>query len=575
MIDSVFFENFKCFDKRQSLKCGLITLLYGKNSTGKTSALKGLSLIDELMSQGAFPKADRTYGKQDRNSSLSAGDSDKLSFSQGKEIGLGIKVFPPKSPELNCPNYSKIMYWLGSQMADYSMSIKLQKMQIEDVDDRAFFTYKPETDLREIIITKELSEYISKFDNYHDYTDFKSVIYHHHNKRKKWLYGLNESFEDDPKTYAEDFGFNTDEDDPYYSFHELSHEITDLVFRSNKFSTLIRKIIRLYNNGSKGLLHEPLFGFGLDVCLDNGWLYSKYKTRRFSGLEDPFWCCNLFEILCHSLVIDRHNSISFVPINFSRKRAYDTDEVMLSSNQHFQREFNISDFVKSLKNHVIREKVNENLKTLGIGYQVVEPDFNKLKYFFEIEVVDTVSNKKLNMYDVGYGIIHTIFCVTSMISLVENEIVNKQKFLRDWDDMERNSYSGGGCDFYQKFATSPILLFEEPEVHFHPDLQSKFITAVAALASGGLQVIIDTHSEIFALQLSKILNNKGLKKDFESKTNNILPSVALNYFKRNSSDGSSEISHLFLDEEGFFIDENGNDAEWPEKNGFFGYRHDL
>ena len=22
-------------------------------------------------------------------------------------------------------------------------------------------------------------------------------------------------------------------------------------------------------------------------------------------------------------------------------------------------------------------------------------------------------------------------------------------------------------------------------------------------------------------------------------------------------------------------DENGNDAEWPEKNGFFGYRHDL
>ena len=102
-----------------------------------------------------------------------------------------------------------------------------------------------------------------------------------------------------------------------------------------------------------------------------------------------------------------------------------------------------------------------------------------------------------------------------------------------------------------------------------------FITTVAALASGGLQVIIDTHSEIFALQLSKILNNKGLKKDFESKTNNILPSVALNYFKRNSSDGSSEISHLFLDEEGFFIDENGNDAEWPEKNGFFGYRHDL
>ena len=45
------------------------------------------------------------------------------------------------------------------------------------------------------------------------------------------------------------------------------------------------------------------------------------------------------------------------------------------------------------------------------------------------------------MYDVGYGIIHTIFCVTSMISLVENEIVNKQKFL-SWDDRKRNRYRG-------------------------------------------------------------------------------------------------------------------------------------
>ena len=575
MIDSIFFENFKCFDKRQTLKCGLITLLYGKNSTGKTSALKGLSLIDELMNQGALPNGGRAYGKQDRNSSLSPGDPAKLSFSQGKEIGLGIKVFPPKVPKLNCPNYSKIMYWLGLEMGEYSMSTKLQKLQIEDTNNKVFFTYKPEPKVYEIIITKQLSLEISKFDDYHDYAEFKNVIHQHYNDRSKWLYGMHETFDEDREYYGENFGFNTNDDDPYYKFEELDSGIKDLVFRSNKFSTLIRKIILLYNKGNQQLIHEPLFGYGLNVCLDNGWLHSKFEKHQYCRKEDPFVCSNVFELLCHSLVIDRHNSISFVPINFSRKRAYDTDEVMLSSNQHFQREFNISDFVKSLKDYIIRAKVNQQLETLGIGYQVVEPDFNKLKYFFEIEVVDTVSNKKLNMYDVGYGIIHTIFCVTSMISLVEKEIVNDPKFSRDWEGRERNYYREGGCDFFQEFATSPILLLEEPEVHFHPDLQSKFITAVAALASGGLQVIIDTHSEIFALQLSKILNNKGLKKDFESKTNNILPSVALNYFKRNSSDGSSEISHLFLNEEGFFIDENGNDAEWPEKNGFFGYRHDL
>ena len=189
-------------------------------------------------------------------------------------------------------------------------------MQIEDVDDSAFFTYKPETGLKEIIITKKLSEYISKFDNYYDYADFKSVIYHHHNERKNGCMGRMNHLKI-PKLMLK-ISVLIPTMMIYYSFDELSHEITDLVFESNKFSTLIRKIIRLYNNGNKDLLHEPLFGFGLNVCLDVDGFTLSTKASIF-WFRRSFWCCNLFEILCHSLEIDRHNSISFVLIIFLEK----------------------------------------------------------------------------------------------------------------------------------------------------------------------------------------------------------------------------------------------------------------
>ena len=98
-----------------------------------------------------------------------------------------------------------------------------------------------------------------------------------------------------------------------------------------------------------------------------------------------------------------------------------------------------------------------------------------------------------------------------------------------------------------------LLLIENPEVHLHPAGQAAMGEFLAEVASSGVQVIAETHSD-------HVLN--GIRRSVK---NRILSSedVALHFFRPQGEDSVNEKPQV----ESPVIDADGNIDSWPE--GFF------
>jgi predicted ATPase len=97
-----------------------------------------------------------------------------------------------------------------------------------------------------------------------------------------------------------------------------------------------------------------------------------------------------------------------------------------------------------------------------------------------------------------------------------------------------------------------LLLVENPEAHLHPKGQVLIGELLARAAQGGVQVLVETHSD-------HVLNGVRLAVKLEK----ILPSsVALHYFERKTE--NDQLSSSIVSPR---IDKNGRLDHWPE--GFF------
>jgi predicted ATPase len=97
-----------------------------------------------------------------------------------------------------------------------------------------------------------------------------------------------------------------------------------------------------------------------------------------------------------------------------------------------------------------------------------------------------------------------------------------------------------------------LLLIENPEAHLHPQGQVRIGELIAQAAGGGLQIIVETHSD-------HILN--GIRLAVHS--GKIIPErVCLHYFRRGEKNGQA-CSEIVSPK----IDRNGRIDNWPD--GFF------
>jgi len=101
------------------------------------------------------------------------------------------------------------------------------------------------------------------------------------------------------------------------------------------------------------------------------------------------------------------------------------------------------------------------------------------------------------------------------------------------------------------------VIIENPEAHLHPSAQSKLGKFLAKMASSGVQIIIETHSDHIINGIRIAIKNKDISKD----------DVVFHSFSRGKELGDNLVEEIL-------IDENGKLNKWPE--GFFDqYEKDM
>lgn len=164
--------------------------------------------------------------------------------------------------------------------------------------------------------------------------------------------------------------------------------------------------------------------------------------------------------------------------------------------------------------------VNGWLNKLDIGYEIeVEKWEQSSSGLFEIRLVDKCrkdKNVRVSLTDVGFGI-------SQILPLIVQSLVAKNQ----------------------------TITIEQPEVHIHPGLQANMgdLFAEAIGGSNNNRFIIETHSEHLVLRMQKLIREGTLKPE----------DVSVVFVSR--SEEGSQVTPLPLDEDGDFTE------EWP--GGFF------
>ena len=99
-------------------------------------------------------------------------------------------------------------------------------------------------------------------------------------------------------------------------------------------------------------------------------------------------------------------------------------------------------------------------------------------------------------------------------------------------------------------APGSLLLIENPEAHLHPKGQAQMGDLLARAASGGVQVVVETHSDHVLNGIRVAVHDGKIRPD----------DVQLHYFQRRKEEGQSQVISPH-------IDQDGRIDTWPD--GFF------
>jgi len=540
MIKSIELQNFKAFGSRIKVPLAPITLIFGENSSGKSSILQSLNLLKQTADRresGAIllPRSEGGF--------VDLGGFQEMIYNHDLRRKLRIKI-ELSADDLSLPPFlrrqfsdisDKVSIQYTFKRPTIKDEIKLDSLELFLSDSQKYFAKFEPTELtnairRELMFTPFYDRNLRRndiyalkctdlsynelfwqktFDIYLD--NIKTIL-----KSLKTLFNRLEK--DGKKHKAQESLWGDMPINRYYSidlnklkkaleFYASDINPKALYNRAVSFSSLIK-------GGLYGVIPFSSSRIGIDPVVDSALRYETDRVWRTFNREIP----NIGQILNLVGRIMERTLTSLFPMGPYRippKRWY-----LFSGTNPNDVGFS-GDLMPDLlyRDRSILKSTNRWLKKLDIGYKIVTKSVSqKTKDLFEVRLVDTRCNEKVDvtLSDVGYGVSQILpFIVQSLA------------------------------------AEHQIISIEQPEVHIHPRLQADLgdLLADAIASPSENQFLIETHSEHLVLRIQRLIRSKVLKNG----------DVSVIYVAR--GDKGSNVTQLRLDENGDFID------EWP--GGFF------
>jgi AAA15 family ATPase/GTPase len=568
MLSEYQIHNFKAFANQEKIPIRPITLIYGQNSSGKSSVLQSLLLLKQTLQEATDPQTlllakgnlvdlgnfSQYINNHDLDKSFSfkvffdldteqimGGDSKLLSKYLSDNSLLGLEISFNYDKEFSKIKFDHVDLFVGDKLRpllSYIPSIAEDDNGIILNIDESEINFKHSfwqfwwqefkldfskmllSEIRDILERKEiirLSARVSQKKVGNELQKQKDVL---KTKIEQLDYELKEI-----KSKVEDQGIGK------LQIDGLESELSDLDNQYLLFDTLLQLQVRFQKYSFQQA--EEDFVIALR--------YSHYVLcRHFLLNEVGDWQYDLSEPRSEYLSLVYEKSGALKPVlDLTIKastllrgylenlvyirplRSYPERLYIFGGNngeQVGQGGKNLADVLYTKPD--VLNAVNKQFELFDLGYEIKISKFkdeetSELSDVFAIRLIDRYTKVNVSLLDVGFGI-------SQILPVIIQSVLSRNK----------------------------TIVIEQPEIHIHPRLQAQLGSLLAeSVKSFGNRFIIETHSEHLLLRLQKLIRNGELSHE----------DIAVVYVDRGKN--GSQCLELRIDSEGDFID------EWP--NGFF------
>lgn len=543
MLTSLALENFKAFGRQQVIPLKPITLLFGANSSGKSSVIHSLLLLKQTIEESETPETVLLP----KGKLVNLGSFKELTFRHDTARPVNITLGFAARRKVGIPRF-RAYHLVPEEVSDGRLSysfryeepgaVAVNKLRVlANTSDEVLVEAEPsDGDQRELMFARHASldrEAVRQMR----ITSVSSApyLYRPHWERvegeipeerdaiaRRLLMmsrRLEEGARDDDKSHRlsrlqaekrSEEKFRTEVQREVEYLRKTQDRLSSLTFES-----FIQQTCARYKSGLLMLTNFLPTGWGLSRVQGERQVPSRFMappTRPRQYLEE----LPLLD-LCFSRASQLRSLLDRI-VYLGPLRDYPERHYIFSGN--LSTEVGKSGrYTPDLlfKNPRLVETVDEWFTRFGIGYKLKVQSVRDeaVEDVFTVRLVDKKTDVSVSTLDVGFGISQVLPIVVQSL-----------------------------------FSQERLIVVEQPEIHLHPRLQAEFGSLlVESVRTNHNQFIVETHSEHLVLRLQRLIRRGELSPD----------DVSVVYMER--AEEGSIATPLRLDDAGKFLD------RWPE--GFF------
>lgn len=534
---NITLNNFRVFDNVAEFKLPQITILTGRNNSGKSSVIKALLLLEDyLNSQDHFYL--NFFGANVNKHKITDFEN-AINWDNPKNLPYFTFKFKNNSIdfEFQFIKETSSLALLSSfkmKVENLNVFISLDKKEIKN-------TNNPEL-VYELKFTDNIISYFDQLRNLEKYNDLlkdeernekentnlknKGYIVAPGRKNLEEIEYLKSLNLNDFENYEEEPTINQIEIE-YSDFRTGSKTIAEVVglqiinFDSINANEQITKNEKIIENQNLKItrVKKPK---PTNKLLYDEFIYSKLKNRNaisssFSLIYD---IKNLMRIKVNHLSPNRTRQ----DILYLKTRMNDTD---------IERVLAEYDAVPFKDSDPHQKFLSYWLKEFGIGDSIKIETTKGIAYDVQIK-----NNKRIvSLVDMGFGTgqIITILIQLSTAIRTHSILINRSRKLY------RYKY-----DF-----DSSYIIIEEPESNLHPQFQAKMAELIVECLKYGIKFILETHSEYFIGKF-QVLVAESLKKENKLQKENIVI-----YYINDKTDDKTYLKEIFINNDGSLTESFG------------------